>query len=133
MKLTHFCDLPMLMCALSIHERYHDEGSINVMWGYWRAHNLEPGTNLIAHHFKLIGLPDWIPEKQEVVIPSFPFTTYLVGFPGKGLNMAFVQPLVPSPTLLFNHMCRAILRTPNQLFKSRIPLFCAAQIFYFCP
>ena len=47
--------------------RYHDEGSINVMWGYWRAHNLEPGANLIAHHFKLIGLPDWIPERQEVV------------------------------------------------------------------
>ena len=37
------------------------------MWGYWRAHNLEPGTNLIAHHFKLIGLPEWIPEEQEVV------------------------------------------------------------------
>lgn len=50
---------------------YHDEGSINVMWGYWRAHNLEPGTNLIAHHFKLLGLPDWIPEHQEVGAFSF--------------------------------------------------------------
>lgn len=56
---------------------YHDEGSINVMWGYWRAHNLEPGTNLIAHHFKLIGLPDWIPEAQEVGAFSF---GALVGF-----------------------------------------------------
>lgn len=47
--------------------RYHDEGSINVMWGYWKAHRLEPGSNIIAHHFNLIGLPGWIPESQEVV------------------------------------------------------------------
>lgn len=46
------------------------------MWGYWRAHNLEPGTNLIAHHFKLIGLPDWIPEEQEVVRSS-PLLQYI--------------------------------------------------------
>ena len=59
----HFKDSHLVLVC-----RYHDEGSINVMWGYWRAHNLEPGTNLIAHHFKLIGLPDWIPEAQEVVI-----------------------------------------------------------------
>ena len=51
--------------------RYHDEGSINVMWGYWKAHNLDPGTNLIRHHFKLLGLPEWIPEEQEVVRSAF--------------------------------------------------------------
>lgn len=43
------------------------------MWGYLKAHELELGDNIIAHYFKMIGLPDWIPEHQEVVHPSLAF------------------------------------------------------------
>ena len=54
------------------------------MWGYWKAHNLEPGTNLIRHHFKSIGLPDWVPESQEVVSP---FPCLHLSQPSKANNL----------------------------------------------
>lgn len=38
---------------------------------YLKEHKLSPGTNLLRHHFGLMGLPDWISEEQEVVsLPS---------------------------------------------------------------
>lgn len=49
--------------------RYHDPGAINIMQNYLREHQLPPGTNLLRHHFGLMGLQDWIPNDLEVVRP----------------------------------------------------------------
>lgn len=47
--------------------RYHDEGSLGIQVAYRKAHSLPLGSNLIRHHLGLIGLPEWMPEEQEIV------------------------------------------------------------------
>jgi len=50
---------------------FHDPGSLGFYTEYLKAHKLPVGTNVMAHHFQAIGLPDLLPPGTELLNFSY--------------------------------------------------------------